>query len=325
MAARLGEFERIARFFAPLAAPGALGLTDDVAVIDGPDGQEYVLKTDAIVEGVHFLPDDPPELVAKKLLRVNLSDLAGKGAVPIGYLLMTALPRSRDDAWLAAFAAGLGADQVAFGIGLLGGDSTATDGPITLSATVIGRVPRGRTPLRSDAKPGDLVYVSGTLGDAALGLLVLQGKLAGLDAAHRAFLAARYRLPEPRLKLGQRLLGIVHAMMDISDGLVADLGHICETSGVAARIEAAALPLSPAARAVLAAEPQRLSAVHGGGDDYELLLTVSGAKSSALPLLAAETGVPLTRIGRIETGSGVVVIDAQGQAMPVTVAGYQHF
>src|SRR6516165_1576459 len=126
MAANLGEFERIARFFAPLAAPGGRGLADDVAVIDGPDGEEYVLKTDAIVEGIHFLPNDPPELVAKKLLRVNLSDLAGKGAVPIGYLLMTALPRSRDDAWLAAFAAGLGADQVAFGIGLLGGDSTAT-------------------------------------------------------------------------------------------------------------------------------------------------------------------------------------------------------
>jgi thiamine-monophosphate kinase len=325
MAARLGEFERIARFFAPLAAPGALGLTDDVAVIDGPDGQEYVLKTDAIVEGVHFLPDDPPELVAKKLLRVNLSDLAGKGAVPIGYLLMMALPHSRDDAWLAAFAAGLGADQLAFGIGLLGGDSTATDGPVTLSATVIGRVPRGHTPRRSDAKPGDVIYVSGTLGDAALGLLAVRGKLAALDGAHRAFLAQRYRLPEPRLTLGQRLVGVAHAMMDISDGLVADLGHICETSGVSARIEAAALPLSPATKAVLAAEPQRLSAVLGGGDDYELLLTVPGAKTATLPLLAAETGVPLTRIGHIEAGSGVTVLDAHGQAMPVAVAGYRHF
>jgi thiamine-monophosphate kinase len=325
MAAKLGEFERIARFFAPLAAPGGRGLADDVAVIDGPDGEEYVLKTDAIVEGIHFLPNDPPELVAKKLLRVNLSDLAGKGAAPVGYLLMTSLPQARDDAWLAAFAAGLSADQLAFGIGLLGGDSTATDGPVTLSATVIGRVPRGRTPRRSDAKPGDFIYVSGTLGDAALGLLELRGKLGGLDGAHRAFLAQRYRLPEPRLTLGQRLLGIAHAMMDISDGLVADLGHICETSGVGARIEAAALPLSPAARAALAAEPERLGAVLGGGDDYELLLTVPDGKAAALPLLAVETGVPLTRIGRIEAGSAITVLDARGQPMPVAVAGYRHF
>ena len=325
MAAPIGEFERIARFFAPLAAPGALGLTDDVAVIDGPDGGEYVLKTDAIVEGVHFLPDDPPDLVARKLLRVNLSDLAGKGAVPVGYLLMTALSRSRDDEWLAAFAAGLAADQSAYGIGLLGGDSTATEGPATLSATVIGRVARGRAVLRSTAKPGDLVYVSGTLGDAALGLLALRGELPKLDGAHRAFLADRYRLPQPRLTVGQRLVGAAQAMMDISDGLVGDLGHICETSGVGATIEAAALPLSPAAHAMVAAEPERLLAALGGGDDYELLLTVPVGKAAAIPMLAAETGVPLTRIGRIEVGKGVRVIDAAGNAIPVPVAGYRHF
>jgi thiamine-monophosphate kinase len=325
VATRLGEFERIARFFAPLAAPGALGLTDDVAFIDGPDGEEYVLKTDAIVEGVHFLPDDPPDLVARKLLRVNLSDLAGKGAAPVGYLLMTALPRSRDEEWLAAFAAGLAADQSAYGIGLLGGDSTATEGPATLSATVIGRVARGRAVLRSTAKPGDLVYVSGTLGDAALGLLALRGELPELDGAHLAFLADRYRLPQPRVALGQRLLGVAQAMMDISDGLVGDLGHICETSGVGATIEAAALPLSPAARAVVAAEPERLLAALGGGDDYELLLTVPARKAAAIPMLAAETGVPLTHIGRIEAGKGVSVVDAAGKAMPVQVAGYRHF
>jgi thiamine-monophosphate kinase len=325
MAAPIGEFERIARFFAPLAAPGALGLTDDVALIDGPDGDEYVLKTDAIVEGIHFLPDDPPDLVAKKLLRVNLSDLAGKGATPVGYLLMTALPRSRDENWLSAFAAGLAADQSAYGMGLLGGDSTATEGPATLSATVIGRVARGRAVLRSTAKPGDLVYVSGTLGDAALGLLALRGELAGLEGEQRAFLADRYRLPQPRLTLGQRLLGVAHAMMDISDGLVGDLGHICETSGVGAMIEAAALPLSLPARVVIGADPERVSAALGGGDDYELLLTVPAGKAAALPMLAAETGVPLTRIGRIEVGSGVKVIDADGKTLQVKVAGYRHF
>ena len=324
-ATRLSEFERIARFFAPLAAPGALGLTDDVAVIDGPDGEEYVLSTDAIVEGVHFLADDSPELVAKKLLRANLSDLAGKGAVPVGYLLTTVLPRSRDDAWLAAFSAGLAADQAAYGIGLLGGDSTAIDGPVALSAAVIGRIPRGRAVLRSAAKPGDLVFVSGTLGDAALGLLALRGELPALDSAHRAFLTDRYRLPQPRLTLGQRLLGVAQAMMDISDGLVGDLGHICATSGVSATIEAAALPLSPAAQAAIAAEPERLSAALGGGDDYELLLTTPTAKAAAIPMLAAETGVPLTRIGRIEGGSGVKVLDADGKPLPVKVAGYRHF
>jgi thiamine-monophosphate kinase len=325
MAAPIGEFERIARFFAPLAAPGALGLTDDVAIIDGPDGEEYVLSTDAIVEGVHFLAGDPPDLVARKLLRVNLSDLAGKGAVPVGYLLTTALPRSCDDAWLGAFASGLAADQAAFSIGLLGGDSTATAGPVTLSATVIGQIPRGRAVLRSAAKAGDLIFVSGTLGDGALGLLALRGELPALASAHGAFLAERYRLPQPRLTLGRRLLGVAHAMMDVSDGLVGDLGHICETSGVGGTIETAALPLSPAAQAVIAADPQRLAEVLGGGDDYELLLTVPAGKTAAVPMLAAETGVPLTRIGRIEAGSGVKVLDAQGKIIPVPVVGYRHF
>jgi thiamine-monophosphate kinase len=172
-AQRLGEFERIRRFFAPLAGPGALGLRDDAALIDGPDGQQYILTADAIVEGVHFLSDDPPAQVAQKLLRVNLSDLAAKGAVPVGYLLVTALPRAHDEAWLEAFAAGLAADQASFGIALLGGDSTATDGPATLSITALGRVASGCAVLRSGARPGDGVYVSGTLGDAALGLQAL--------------------------------------------------------------------------------------------------------------------------------------------------------
>jgi thiamine-monophosphate kinase len=325
MAASIGEFERIARYFAPLAAPGALGLADDVAVIDGPDGEEYVLSTDAIVEGVHFLAGDPPDLVARKLLRVNLSDLAGKGAVPVGYLLTTALPRSRDEAWLAAFASGLAADQAAFGIGLLGGDSTAIEGPVTLSATVIGRIPRGGAVLRSGAKAGDLIFVSGTLGDGALGLLTLRGELPALDSTHRAFLAERYRLPQPRLTLGRRLSGVAHAMMDISDGLVGDLGHICETSGVSGTIEAAALPLSPAARAVVTANPERLAAALGGGDDYELLLTVPAGKAAAVPMLAAETGVPLTQVGRIEAGSGVKVLDEKGKIVPVEAVGYRHF
>ncbi|MGH7125274.1 MAG: thiamine-phosphate kinase, partial [Stellaceae bacterium] len=272
-APKLGEFERIARFFAPLAAPEALGLVDDVAIIPGPPGQQYVLKTDAIVEGVHFLPDDPADQVAQKLLRVNLSDLAGKGATPVGYLLTTALPRERDEAWLERFAEGLARDQKEFGIGLLGGDSVATTGPATLSVAAVGRVRTGETVLRSGAKPGDTVFVSGTLGDGALGLKALRGELSELSPAHRDFLTDRYRLPRPRLNLGRALVGIAHAMMDISDGLVADLRHICETSGVGAVVEAERLPLSPAARAAISADGSLVMAVLAGGDDYELLFT----------------------------------------------------
>ncbi len=324
-APHLGEFERIARFFAPLAAPGALGLTDDVALIDGPPGQEYVLKTDAIVEGVHFLADDPPGQVAQKLLRVNLSDLAGKGAVPVGYLLVTALPRSRDEVWLEAFAAGLAADQATYGIGLLGGDSTATEGAMTLAVTALGRVDAGRAVLRRGARQGDFIYVSGTLGDAALGLAARRGVLGGLDAAGRAFLVDRYRLPQPRLALGQKLVGIAHAMMDVSDGLVGDLGHICAVSGVGAVIEAGRLPLSPSARAAIVADPGLFTAALAGGDDYELLFTAPAGTEASLAALARKLAVPVTMIGRVTAGSGVTVLDATGTAMSVAVGGYQHF
>jgi len=324
-APKLGEFERIARFFAPLAAPEGLELQDDVAIIPGPPGEQYVLKTDAIVEGVHFLPDDPADQVAQKLLRVNLSDLAGKGAVPVGYLLTTALPRERDEAWLERFAQGLARDQKEFGIGLLGGDSVATTGPVTLSVAAVGRVRAGETVLRRGAQPGDSVFVSGTLGDGALGLGVLRGMLPELGAAHRDFLANRYRLPQPRLRLGQHLVGIARAMMDISDGLVADLGHICETSGVGAVVEVARLPLSAAARAAITADASRVMAALSGGDVYELLFTAPADAADRIAAIARETSVPVTAIGRIEQGKGVRVNDEQGAPIAVTDAGYRHF
>lgn len=324
-APKLGEFERIARFLAPLAAPEGLGLLDDVAVIPGPPGEQYVLKTDAIVEGVHFLPEDPADQVGQKLLRVNLSDLAGKGAKPVGYLLTTALPRERDEAWLERFAQGLARDQKEFGIGLLGGDSVATSGPVTLSVAAVGRVRVGETLLRSGARAGDAVFVSGTLGDGALGLRALRGTLPELGAVHRDFLADRYRLPRPRLQLGQRLVGIARAMMDISDGLVADLGHICETSGVGAVVEAARLPLSPAARAAIAADASRLMAALAGGDDYELLFTAPADAVDRIAAIARDTGVSVTAIGRIEPGKGVRVIDENGAPVSVTDTGYRHF
>lgn len=324
-APHLGEFERIARFFAPLAAPGGLGLVDDVALIDGPDGEQYALTTDAIIAGVDYFPEDPPRLVAQKLLRVNLSDLAAKGARPFGYLLITVLPPSHDEAWLAEFSAGLAADQAEYGIALLGGDSSATPGPATLAVTALGRVAKGKAVLRSGAKPGDLIFVSGTVGDAALGLRVRKGEITGLSAADRDFLVDRYHLPQPRVRLGQELVGLVNAMIDISDGLVADLGHICATSGLRARIRAGAIPLSPAVRSALMGDKSRISAIFGGGDDYELLFTAHPSMADKISDAMRAAGVTVTAIGTMEAGQGVQVCDDDGKAMQIEIAGYSHF
>src|SRR4051794_4716964 len=266
----LGEFGRIRRFFAPLAGPGGLGLKDDAALIACAAGRVLVVTVDAMVEGVHYLPNDPPELVAKKLLRVNLSDLAAKGAQPLHYLLTTALPAAFGDDWVERFASGLAEDQRRFRIDLLGGDSVATPGPATLSLTAIGDVASGAEIRRGGARAGDLVWVSGIIGDAYLGLHVLRGAYPQLDPDERAALTARYRLPEPRTALGPRLVGVAHAMCDASDGLIADLGHICEASGVAASVELESVPLSAPASRLAEREPDLPARLATGGDDYEL-------------------------------------------------------
>jgi thiamine-monophosphate kinase len=323
-AGRLGEFERIARFFAPLARPEGFGLLDDAAI--APAGErDYVLKTDAIVENVHFLPDDPPDRVARKVLRVNLSDLAGKGATPFGYLLTTALPARCDEAWLAGCAAGLAADQAEFGIGLLGGDSVATAGPIVLSVTAVGTVRGGAMVRRAGARPGDAVCVSGTLGDAALGLRVRRGELDFLSEAERRHLAERYQLPQPRAGLGPRLVGTASAMMDVSDGLVADLGHLCDASSCGAVIELDRVPFSPATRAAVAARPELIAAPLAGGDDYELLFTVSQHLVPTLTAIAEAAGVPVAVIGRIEPGDRPRVVDRSGREIEIGETGYRHF
>ncbi|MGH6952604.1 MAG: thiamine-phosphate kinase, partial [Alphaproteobacteria bacterium] len=308
------EFALIARFFRPLAAgePGAFALTDDAAVIAPPPGCELVVTTDMVVAGVHFLPDDPARLVAKKVLRVNLSDLAAMGARPRAYLLAAAFPRTLGEDWLAEFAGGLGEDQAAFGVTLIGGDTTATDGPLTLSVTALGEVRAGSAIRRAGARAGDSIYLSGTLGDGALGLRVLTGGLAGLPEAARAALVGRYRVPEPRVSLGVRLVGLAHAAIDVSDGLMADLGHIAEASGVAAEVEASTLPFSSAARAALEADPALLAAALAGGDDYELLFTVDPGSDSSVRELSDALGLALTRIGRVRAGAGVRVLDRSG-------------
>lgn len=316
-----GEFEFIARRLRPLAAArGALALSDDAALLDPSPGRQLVLAKDAMVAGVHFLPADPPGQIAQKLLRVNLSDLAAMGAAPLGYLL--ALVRSPEitDHWLAEFCAGLAADNAAFGVALLGGDTVSTPGPLTLSLTAIGEVPQGTALLRGGAKRGDDVWVSGALGDATLGLKVLQGEFDVTEPA-RAFLIERYRLPQPRLALGQALRGIASAAIDVSDGLVADLGHILEVSGVGAELRADALPLSTAARDLPGARDAALS----GGDDYELLFTASPERRAEIAALARRLDVPLTRIGAIREGSELSILDASGQAIVPPSKGWQHF
>jgi len=324
-----GEFELIARYFAPLAAgaPGAFDLSDDVAVVDVGPNEQLAVKTDAIVAGVHFLPADPPDLVARKLLRVNLSDLAGKGARPVGYLMTCALPGDLDEAWIARYAEGLAADQREFGLSLLGGDTTATPGPLTLSATVFGAIGKGRLPWRGAARDGDAVLVSGTLGDGALGLDAQRQEFPELDTAGRDDLIDRYRLPRPRLRLGRALVdaGLVHASMDISDGLLADLGHICETSKLGADIEWPRLPLSEPARRLVTARPSLRERIVAGGDDYELLLTVAPGDVPAALAIAQGTGVALTPIGRMSTGGGVRLRDESGGEIPVGRSGYRHF
>lgn len=327
--APLGEFGRIDRYFKPLAAgfPGARGLADDAAVFGVPAGKELVVTTDAMVAGVHFFPDDAPGDIAAKLLRTNLSDLAAMGAEPLAYTLVTALPRGLDESWLAGFAAGLGEDQKRFGIALAGGDSVSTGGPITLSVTAFGLVPAGRAVPRWGGRAGDTLYVTGTIGDAALGLQIAFGKLAVADEAHGSFLLRRLRRPDPRVTLGPRLVGLATAMLDVSDGLVADLEHLCAESGCAAVLEAARVPLSDAARAAVDADPLRLALALTGGDDYELLFAAPADMDGALRSLAAETGVEITAIGRLEVGEAgtVTVQDREGRVLYLPVRGWQHF
>lgn len=319
-----GEFGLIERHFAPLSEgdPDAFGLTDDAARLRPAAGFELVVTADCMVSGVHFLDSDGPHAIASKLLRVNLSDLAAMGARPHSYILTLALPRGTNDDWLAEFAAGLHDDQKRYGIRLIGGDTTATPGGLVASITAFGEVPLGKVLRRNGASAGDCLFVSGTIGDAALGLAIKLGQLIDLDSAE---LAARLHYPEPRILLGQQLMGLASAALDVSDGLVQDAGHIAETSGLAIEIEAGRVPLSPAASRILAQHPERLADVLSGGDDYELVFSAPAGAETAIKAMAAALGVPVTRIGRLLPGTGVSVLDAAGAPLPLARGGYQHF
>ncbi|MFC7050376.1 thiamine-phosphate kinase [Emcibacter nanhaiensis] len=328
-----GEFDLIENYFAPLASKGppAFGLQDDAAVFHPPTGQDMVFTKDALVAGVHFLESDPPELVAKKALRVNLSDLASMGAQPLGYLLAIALPKSFDadhrESWVRQFTSGLGEDQKEYGLSLFGGDTVSTPGPLTISLTAIGAVDKGRALHRFGAHDGDHVFVSGSLGDAALGLAILQGVLQEENPDVRRFLTERYHLPRPRLALGQKLRCIASAAMDISDGLMADLAHLCDASGVGAQIFDFNLPVSGAAGKVLERLPNYKSRVWSGGDDYELLFTVPAKNVATIARLSEELGLALTEIGQITADRHIRLLDENWHSVEGAgeKSGYRHF
>jgi thiamine-monophosphate kinase len=323
------EDSLIVRYFKPLATdPGAFDLTDDAAILKS-SGDELVVTTDAIVEGVHFLSDDPPDTIARKALRVNLSDLAAKGATPAGFVLTLAL-READDAWLAPFARGLGEDAARFQCPLLGGDTVSTPGPLMISITAFGRVPPGRMIRRAGAEPGDRVVVTGTIGDAALGLDILKGgavaaALAG-DEAAKALLVGRYRIPQPRTALAQAVRDHASAAMDVSDGLAGDLAKLCAASDVSAAIDVRSIPLSAAARAVLKQRAAGIASIVSGGDDYEILCTIPENRFEAFEQAAQLAGVAVTSIGTVIAGSPVPrFIDAQGAEIALPRLSWSHF
>ncbi|MBR1126100.1 thiamine-phosphate kinase [Bradyrhizobium lablabi] len=324
-----GEDSLIARYFKPIATDaGAFSLDDDAAALRA-QGEDIVVTTDAIVEGVHYLPNDPPDTIARKALRVNLSDLAAKGATPAGFVMTLAL-RTADDTWLKPFAQALGEDAALFGCPLLGGDTVSTPGPMTISITALGRVPTGKMVHRSGAKPGDRVVVTGTIGDGVLGLDILNGgaaaKALAADAAAREMLTGRYRVPRPRNALAVAVRDHASAAMDVSDGLAGDLTKLCAASGVSAAIDASSIPLSPVATALFGQGVAKLETLISGGDDYEILCTIPEDRFETFAAAARQAGVAVASIGAIIAGTNVPsFLDAQGRELVLTRRSWSHF
>lgn len=321
-----GEFDIIAKYFAPLATEaGAFGLKDDAALL-----APYVVTKDLIVEGVHFLSKDPLDLVAKKALRVNLSDLAAKGAKPSGYLLGCVWPAGVKEESIADFARGLAEDQESFRVTLFGGDTSAHQikgAPLTISVTMLGAPSSAGLTRRNGAQPGDDVYVTGTIGDAGLGLRALTGETKPAAAAKK-YLVERFRLPAPRLAAGSALAGLASAAIDVSDGLLADASHVAETSGSAIDIAAEKIPFSPAARAWLDAQGDRNAAIAGlaaTGDDYEILFTAPQSRRRSIEMAGQVTKTPIVRIGTVSRGKGVRLIDESGRSIDAPKRGWDHF
>lgn len=322
------EDDFIARYFAPLAGPAALGLKDDTALYGPPAGHELVITADAIVAGVHFFADDEPEQIARKALRVNISDIAAKGAEPQGFLMTFAAPRDLPAEWVGRFAQALGEDAKLYRCPLMGGDTVSTPGPLSLSITVIGAVPLGRMVHRTGARAGDLIYVSGTIGDAALGLyarsLARPAWLSGLSGLQRDHLLSRYLEPQPRLALAPAVRTHAHGSMDVSDGLAGDLAKMMRVSGAGARVELARIPLSDAAQAA-SADGAAFDIAVTGGDDYEILCTVAPDQAMAFEAAALEAATPVTRIGEVTSGADVLFIGRDGAPHAFARGSFSHF
>ncbi|ESR23271.1 thiamine-phosphate kinase [Lutibaculum baratangense] len=324
--AAVDEHELISRFFRPLAGrAGTFDLTDDAASLAPPDGCDLVLTKDGIAAGYHFLPDETPGNIARKALRVNLSDLAAKGARPLGYLMLLGLGARWEEAWLSEFTAALAADQSTYGIDLLGGDTIRADG-LVVSITAIGTVPKGAMVRRSGARPGDRIYVTGTIGDAALGLLAAtaDSRLGHLDEGHRRHLLDRYSVPQPRTGLADALRRHATAALDVSDGLAGDLDKLCKVSGVGAAVDLDHVPLSPAVRAAAAQDPAMLELAVTGGDDYEILCAIPPEASEAFEKVATDAGTPVTAIGEIRDGEGPAMFHRGGTPSGFSRRSFSH-
>jgi len=321
---RPGEFALIRDIFAPLSGGGAFELSDDAALLSPQDGKEFVLTADAIVEAVHFRKGDPPETIARKLLRVSLSDLAAKGAAAQSWLMTLALPEWPDGNWLERFAKGLAQDQAIYGIALMGGDTVSIRGPLVLSATMIGSVPQGTMVRRKGAAPDELVFVTGTIGDAGGGLEILSAD-EGTQEDWQTELIERYQVPQPRVSFGQGLRGIATSALDVSDGLIADLQHIADVSKVKVEVQLEEIPLSTAlVRLWGDGEPARVKAATSG-DDYEIAFTAKASSEGAIQELAQRTRTRVGRIGRVTEGSGVQFVAADGRRIALDRKGYAHF
>jgi thiamine-monophosphate kinase len=325
------EDRLIATYFRPIAThPGAFGLADDAAAIATPPGCDLVLTTDGVISSVHFFPDDPADAVARKALRINLSDLAAKGATPLGFLLSIGLPAGLPTDWLKSFAQGLREDAAHYRCPLLGGDTDRSPGALTVYIAAVGTVPHGTMVRRAGAHEGDLVMVTGTIGDAALGLALRKDPAAAarwkLDDAMREHLLSRYLLPQPRNAIAEALRRHANAAIDVSDGLAGDLAKLARVSGVGAAVAVERVPLSPAARTVLAAEPQMIETILTGGDDFEVVAAVPGDQVDDLRAEAAAAGVALTEIGIVETGPHQArFVAANGKTLAFKRPSYSHF
>ena len=329
---RPSEDELIARYLAPLAGPGGFGLRDDAAIATPPPGHDLVVTKDMLVAGVHFFPDDPPDAIARKALRVNLSDLAAKGAEPSGILLGLALPHDWTEPWLAGFVAGLAEDCRTFACPVLGGDTVGMPGPLTLSITAFGTVPAGRMVPRTGARAGDAIYVSGTIGDAVLGLYLRWNRpedrawIDQLAPEHREALLVRHLCPQPRLALRVALRDHARCAMDVSDGFLGDLAKMLRLEGLGASLAAADVPLSPAVRAAVALEPRLLAKALSGGDDYEIIACASPDQACGFATAAGQAGVPVTCVGAAVTGDGGIKLrDAAGHDIALDALSFSHF